>query len=261
MPSPPPSASDSPTTARQSGGTDPIGPPLLSLLLATLASQLASLAYNSEHPFVTILLPSTVAICVITLPLATLGLLLGRDVGLGAPLLSALWERRSGSGRQLLRDASIAVGLGLIVGLFLLLLRFALEPYLPSELPALGHRGAVGGLLVSISAAIAEEVWLRLGVMTILAWLVVRLRAASGLDSSSAWAAIALAAFAFAIIHLPQLAAAGAADSAGVLGTILGNTLVGVLFGWLYWQRSLMAAIIAHFAVDVVLHVLPAFLL
>jgi hypothetical protein len=55
------------------------------------------------------------------------------------------------------------------------MLRIVSVQFLPPELPELGHRGAIGGLLVSISAAIGEEVWLRLGVMTILAWLFLRL--------------------------------------------------------------------------------------
>ena len=39
---------------------------------------------------------------------------------------------------------------------------------------------------------------------------------------------------------------------------MLGNMLVAMAFGWLYWRRSLIAAIVAHFAVDVMLHVVPA---
>jgi membrane protease YdiL (CAAX protease family) len=94
--------------------------------------------------------------------------------------------------------------------------------------------------------------------MTILAWFFVRVSGDTRLKPGSAWAAIILAAVVFSLVHLPQLAAAGAASWAGVLGTIFGNTLVGVIFGWLYWRRSLLAAIVAHFSVDLVLHVFPA---
>ena len=34
------------------------------------------------------------------------------------------------------------------------------------------------------------------------------------------------------------------------------NSLAGIAFGWLYWRRGLEAAMIAHFAADLVLHVL-----
>ena len=46
---------------------------------------------------------------------------------------------------------------------------------------------------------------------------------------------------------LPQLAAVGAATTIGIAATLLGNTLVGIVCGWLFWQRGLIAAIVAHF--------------
>ncbi len=73
-----------------------------------------------------------------------------------------------------------------------------------------------------------------------------------------AWPANVLAALAFGLIHLPQLAQFGAATPVAIAGTMLGNGIVGVFCGWLYWRRSLVAAILAHFAVDLILHVLPA---
>jgi membrane protease YdiL (CAAX protease family) len=78
--------------------------------------------------------------------------------------------------------------------------------------------------------------------------------------SQVAWAAIVLAALAFGAIHLPQLSAAGAASPVGITATMLGNTLVGIICGWLFWQRGLIAAILAHFSIDLVLHVLPTLL-
>ncbi|MBW4601070.1 MAG: CPBP family intramembrane metalloprotease [Calothrix sp. FI2-JRJ7] len=44
-----------------------------------------------------------------------------------------------------------------------------------------------------------------------------------------------------------------------VLNIIILNTLAGTLFGWLYWKRGILAAMIAHFGTDIVLHVIPAF--
>ncbi len=234
--------------------------PLLALLSLTLVTQLASLAYNAEQSFLSIFVPSVIAVCVITIPLAAFGLWLGERVGLGAPLLTDLLTQRPGSGQKLLRDARLAIAPGLGVGALLLILRIVTAPYLPPELPELGHRGALGGLLVSASAAIGEEIWLRLGVMTILAWLFLRLLGHSELKPSVAWPAILLSALVFGLIHLPQLAQSGAATVIGIVGTIMGNTLVGTVCGWLFWRRSLIAAILAHFAVDLVLHVLPAFL-
>ena len=231
---------------------------LLVLVSLTLVTQLASVSYTSTQSFSDIFLPSSVALLVVTVPLAALGLWLGSKIGLGTPLLTALLTRSPDAGRQLGRDTRLAVSLGLSIGLLLWILRIVSAEFLPPELPDLGHRGAVGGLLVSISAAIGEEVWLRLGVMTTLAWLIMRALGQPALRPQVAWTAIVMAALGFGAIHLPQLAAAGAATTIGITATMLGNTLVGIVCGWLFWQRGLIAAILAHFSIDVVLHVLPA---
>jgi hypothetical protein len=232
--------------------------PLLVLVALTVTSQLASVAYTAEQGFSAVFLPSIIVLLVVTIPLAALGLWLGDQVGLGTPLLTALLSRRPGAGWQLSRDAVLAISLGLIVGAFLWVLRGVTISYLPAELPELGHRGAIGGLWVSISAAIGEEVWLRLGVMTIIARLLTRSPKQTELEARIAWMAIVMAAILFSLIHLPQLAAANADTGIGIIATIFGNTLVGIICGWLFWKRGLIAAILAHFSVDLVLHVLPA---
>lgn len=253
-----------PEKRRQSGGTaitlHTKWLPLLVLVSLTLVTQLASVSYTSTQGFSDIFLPSTAALLVVTMPLAALGLWLGSTIGLGTPLLTALLTRSPDAGQRLGRDTLLAVGLGLSIGLFLWILRIVSEEFLPPDLPELGHRGAIGGLLVSISAAVGEEVWLRLGVMTTLAWLIMRTLGQPVLSSKVAWTAIVIAALGFGAIHLPQLAAAGAATTIGIAATMLGNTLVGIVCGWLFWQRGLIAAIVAHFSIDVVLHVLPALL-
>ncbi|WP_197525508.1 CPBP family intramembrane glutamic endopeptidase [Pseudobythopirellula maris] len=229
------------------------------LLSLTLAAQLSSLAYTIDGSFLPALAPSVLVLCVVTIPLATLGLILGQNVGLGAPLLTDLLNRKPGSGKQLFLDARLALCLGLGLGALLVLIRYVHQPFLPPEMPELGHRGPLGGLLVSIGAAIGEEVWLRLGVMTILARALVYLYRRDDVDAAIGWSAIVISAIAFGAIHLPQLASYEAASPVGIVATVLGNTLVGLLFGWLYWRRSLIAAMIGHFAVDIVLHVLTAF--
>ena len=250
-------------TMQSGGATQPLHAnwlPLLILVSLTLVTQLASVSYTSTQSFSDIFLPSTVALLIVTLPPAVLGLWLGTKIGLGTPLLTALLTRRPGARRQLAQDTLLAAGLGLSIGMFLWILRIVSVQFLPPDLPELGHRGAVGGLLVSISAAIGEEVWLRLGVMTVLAWLMMRALGQAVLRPPVAWTAIVLAAIGFGAIHLPQLAAAGAATTTGIAATMLGNTLVGIACGWLYWQRGLIAAILAHFSIDLVLHVVPALL-
>jgi hypothetical protein len=45
-----------------------------------------------------------------------------------------------------------------------------------------------------------------------------------------------------------------------VIRTLVLNGFAGLVFGWLYWRRGLLAAMIAHTSADVVLHVLSLLL-
>ena len=258
-------AADQPDGSRDS---NPLIQPLLALLFLTAVAQLSSLAYNMtvaaqmagppEPNILRAVATSAVLLSLITIPLAVLGLRLGTPINLGAPLLTDLLRRRPGSAARLGREGIVAIPLGLGLGLALLLLRAALQQHLPPSLPEFGHRGVVGGLLASGGAAVAEEVWVRLGVMTVLMWLLARASRSSPVRPAVAWTANLIAAFAFGLLHLPQLAQYGAASAIGISGTMLGNGVVGLAYGWLYWRHSLLAAILGHFAVDLVLHVFTA---
>jgi membrane protease YdiL (CAAX protease family) len=71
------------------------------------------------------------------------------------------------------------------------------------------------------------------------------------------WTAMVLATLLFGAFHLPQAAEFGGGLPASLVAyTLLGNGLGGMVFGWLYWKRGLVAAMAAHFAVDVVLYVI-----
>ena len=41
-----------------------------------------------------------------------------------------------------------------------------------------------------------------------------------------------------------------------MLFIFVGNGTPGLVFGWLYWRRGLIAAMLAHFGLDLVLKVL-----
>jgi len=236
--------------------------PLVVLLGLTVAAQLVSLAFgraNEEQSFSSIVLPSVLFLSGITLPAIWLGIALGRQIGLGAPLFTGLLFGTPGSIQKLGRDACLACVLGVALGGTLLLIRQICEPHLPPEIPAYGHRGVLGGLAVSLGAAVAEEVWFRLGLMTLLVWCIARLLGDRKPRPLLVWTIIVITSVAFGMAHLPQLMSFGAGSPFAIGGTVLGNTAVGILYGWCYWKRSLIAAIVAHFSVDIVIHVLPAF--
>ncbi len=191
--------------------------------------------------------------------LSLLGLRMGHRVGLGAPLLHA-WlgdKPTAQSARRTQPWLAIALGAGSAV-LVVLAMQWT-DPLLPAmrNPPAHGDAAAsaLNGLLASFYGGIAEELQLRLFLMTLMVWFVARLRQRMPGDATF-HVAIVLAAVLFGVGHLPAAAHIWGLDATVVLRTIALNAVVGIACGWLYWRRGLEMAILAHFSADIVLHVL-----
>ncbi len=101
----------------------------------------------------------------------------------------------------------------------------------------LGARLLYGGVV--------EEVLFRWGVMTSAAWLGMVL-----LDSGrplAMWTAILVAGVLFGLGHLPGLSAMGVKMTGFLVVSTVGlNLWAAVIFGWLFWQYGLYAAMIGH---------------
>jgi len=96
---------------------------------------------------------------------------------------------------------------------------------------------------------ITEEILLRWGLMTLLAWLPWRfLQRRAGRPSAKYMAAVTLvAALLFAIGHFPAAAAMGVPFTPATVGYLLAaNSVPGLLFGLAYWRWGLESACIAH---------------
>lgn len=118
------------------------------------------------------------------------------------------------------------------------------------------------GFLAGFYGGITEELLLRFGLMTLLVWVGWKLTGSDGVPSvGSVWTAIVLAAVLFGLGHLPATAAVYELTPAVIVRAIVLNGMGGIVFGWLYWRYDLTKAMVAHFAADMVLHVLlPALL-
>ncbi len=96
---------------------------------------------------------------------------------------------------------------------------------------------------------ISEEVLLRWGVMTALAWLAWRfLQGRRGeVRPSLIGLANVVSAVLFGVGHLPAARVLiGSLDLDVVVFVIGFNATFGLLFGWLYWRRGLESAMVAH---------------
>jgi len=192
---------------------------------------------------------------IVSLPIAWLGLTLLPKTGLpGAPHVRALLAREPMSRRPI--ATGFAQGLAIGTGIALLVIGLdaagiEAKPIVEIESPAWWQ-----GLLASFGAGVREEIWFRLGVMTV---ALRGLGAIAKRESPPAWAfwtANAVAALLFGAIHIPQ-AIAFMKVTPAVLAVVVGaNAVAGLGFGWIYRRGGIEAAMAAHFATDIVLHVL-----
>lgn len=202
-------------------------------------------------------LPSLVALGMVN-PL----LLLAAGAAIGAWIaprlgLISLTAFRSESGASIgppLRSvAPLAVLSGLFLAAVMLLLDNVFRPFLSDDWTSaaleLSNSGGWTALISGfLYGGITEEIMLRWGMMSFLAWMIWRLAKRDELPPSSGimWAAIILAAILFGIGHLPAAAAVTELDTALVLRTVILNALGGVVYGWMFWRRHLEAAMMAH---------------
>ena len=173
---------------------------------------------------------------------ALLGALLAHRIGLLSIVAGTAPVK---SGREALLSAAL---LGLLLGLFLVVIDYWLAPLLgetwqqkiqqpPSAWPSLVVSIFYGG--------ITEEIILRWGVMTVIAWVLLKVVPPKH-DKYAFGLAILLSAIIFAVAHLPALASTVPVTSAILLRTLLLNGIFGILYGWLFWRNNLESGMTVH---------------
>lgn len=191
--------------------------------------------------------------------LALFGLRMGHRVGLGSPLLQGWYGGAPRlTGRAMLRPWQ-TIALGVVAGLAIVGLSLGLDPMLPKMLHPVatpsGATSAFEGFLASFYGGIAEELQLRLFLMTLLVWMLT-LAGKHRPKAALFWLAIVIAAIAFGAGHLPAAQQVWGLSGIVVARTIALNAVGGLVFGWLYWKRGIEMAMLGHFSADIVLHVL-----
>ncbi len=197
-----------------------------------------------EVPLRTLQVASAVQGAMLVAVAAVVGALLAPKVGLQAPALSALVG--GGDAIGALRPQLAPGVAGGLVGVAIILGFHALAPEPLALLQAKVSMPLTARLLYG---GITEEVLVRWGLMTLLAWAGWRLfqGGAGALADGSAWLAIGLSAVIFGAAHLPTVAAAlGTVPLPIGAYVVAGNALFGVVAGYLFWRHGLEAAIAAH---------------
>ncbi len=212
-------------------------------------------------PFWLLLVIGTVQNLLLFAGVTALGLWLGGKVGLGAPVLRAWLAGDPEAPCRFRAFLPLAITTGVAVGVVILLLeRVVFASLLPKALVTISAPPPWQGFLAAFYGGINEELLMRLGLMTLLAWAGAKITRRRRPGAGVFWTANVLAALLFGAGHLPTLAALAPLTTIVVVRTLLLNGIAGMLFGWLYWRRGLLAAMASHFSADIVLHVVGAML-
>jgi len=141
---------------------------------------------------------------------------------------------------------------GVLSGILLSLVSFIFKPMLPTEFIELGESLQLTLVARFLYGGLTEEILMRFGLMTLIVWIASKIF--KGTKPIVYWIGILLASLIFAIAHFPIAYQSIANPSTGLLTFILiGNSIGGLIFGWLYWKKGLESAFIAHLFTHVIL--------
>jgi len=200
---------------------------------------------------------------VLLVPAAGIGLLVARKIGLGAPYLESWLD---GAPRPAEPFSSI-VKPALFWATVTALVAFGVDAFflhvLGVDFPAPEIHARIDvpwwrSGLASFWAPFAEEILDRLFLLSLVAWLGIKLFRLEGRGRTIAlWTANLATALFFGWYHIDnEKLFAAVVPQLVAWRTILIILPVGLAFGWLYIRRGLEAVILSHFVIDVIVHVL-----
>jgi hypothetical protein len=234
---------------------------VLSFLLIDLSAVLSNLPATAglEMPFHPLLIKllSVVQTAILLSIAVFIGSQLARRVGLSAPAAEAL---ASGNSFISALKPQVLPGLiaGFIAGIAIVSSWLLFRPILPPVFVTRAEKlnSSMPLLTRLLYGGITEELLLRWGLLTLLVWATWRMfHGRRGTPRTIYFvSAILISSVVFGLGHLP-LASALAVDFTLpiVAFIVLANSLFGLVAGYLYWQRGLEAAIIAHMSTHVVI--------
>jgi membrane protease YdiL (CAAX protease family) len=230
------------------------------VLVATTAEQLGrqleALPEVPEIPLPVLLALAVVQPAILVAIAVALGLAFAPRLGLRSHWVSKAAGEPLVAGFR--PEVAAAFGWGVITALLLLALdtiSLSLLGDAGEQLSLMSNRTAAVTLAGVVYGGITEEVLIRWGLVPLLAVGVQKFLRQPGKGSPDGpvmWPAIVLSALIFGAGHLPALSQATDLTGAIVARTLVLNGAAGVVFGWLFWRRSLEAAMLAHATVHIV---------
>lgn len=172
-----------------------------------------------------------------------IGTLLFDKVNLDAPIIrSIVSKKRHFNLKKILMFGIVG---GIISGVLISIIGTIFNPYLPQEMINLGEKIHINLANRLLYGGITEETLMRFGFMTLVVWLISIIFKSK--STKIYWIGIVISSIIFALGHFPIVFKTVNNPSFILLFYVLiGNSIGGLIFGWLYWKKGLEAAMVAH---------------
>ncbi|MDH3415905.1 MAG: CPBP family intramembrane metalloprotease [Gammaproteobacteria bacterium] len=232
---------------------------VLSLLLSNFQNvielpQEITSQYNSTQIKLLLLINPLVLLFISVL----VGNLFFRKVGLEVPILSSKFNRQRI--QPLIRDfLKVGVLSGMVLGVIIILIAGVSEKVTGSNVVNSPLSSDLNLITRLMYGGVTEEIIMRFGVMTFLVWIIVKIsKSKSNLVFVSA---ILISSLLFALGHLPIVYSTAEVVSFGLVAYVLiGNSVGGLVYGYLYWKKGLECSMISHMSTHITFVVANFFL-
>ncbi|HZK06654.1 MAG TPA: CPBP family glutamic-type intramembrane protease [Bacteroidales bacterium] len=192
----------------------------------------------------TIKLLTLIKPAILLLVSVVIGTILFEKVKLTVPTITSLLKSENEQ-ISFLEQIKFGVILGLITGILTITVGIIFKSSLPQEFVELGNKIKITIIARFAYGGLTEELLMRFGFMTLIVWLVFKMT--KQLNSYTYWTGIILATILFAFGHFPVAFSVVSNPTISLLTYILvGNSIAGIFFGWLYWKKGLEAAFVGH---------------
>lgn len=181
---------------------------------------------------------------VLLLIAVVVGMLVYDKVGLSVPTISSILKIEQPK-IKFIEQIKFGILIGLLTGILLTVIDLFFKSFLPRELIDLGNKIQITTIARFGYGGLTEELLMRFGFMSLVVWIVFKIT--KNLRNSTYWTGIVLASIFFAVGHFPVVFNAMNNPSIAVLTYVLiGNSVGGLFFGWLYWKKGLESAFVGH---------------
>jgi membrane protease YdiL (CAAX protease family) len=172
------------------------------------------------------------------------GTILYDKIGLSVPTISSILKIEQ-SKTKFIHQIKFGVLFGLLTGILTTIVGLVFKSSIPQEFIDLGNKIKVTTIARFAYGGLTEELLMRFGFMTLVVWIIFKVN--KKLNNSTYWTGIILASILFAVGHFPVVFNVVQNPTTALLTYILiGNSIAGLFFGWLYWKKGLEAAFVGH---------------